>query len=716
MEFPSISGYFFYPDSKSKEYKECRQSTTNKFGEIMGWVSVAFLLSIAFQNYLLASGHWWFSKFHVLGPFNAFCNRLVNPEGRGGILKRLLRVFTRVLKHIAYVSYLNYQSIVQIVLWTFIFITLSFVDINNGDLIFMAKRLGRLSVVSLPTVFFLTIRPSPLPNTLYLNLLPIHKWLSRGVIILAVIHTFLYLGFFNKNGTWNKAWKRENLYGWAALAGFVMIIITSLLRLRDRSYKLFFFNHYFWSWVIVLLLPFHVRPVRTTYANCLNIAILIYQIYYRVANTCTSDPDDFKVTDVSPNLALIDFPNRLVKIRADNPGAHVRITDHHQNLLVRFYKQLIPNYHPYTLVSLPLDRSQKLIVRKSSFQWNNGIKYKLYGSFDPKLLLVKSKNNSKSKFSISKLGINAKKMLIVVGGSAISFAIPISRVLNYHGIPVKILWVIRDFRDIAVLRHFEGYIHGDDFEIFVTGNPAENEEYDATANIGSYSSYGTFNFLSNKPSFANLEFNERSGLLFSTNDDSHLNQELENVDVDFLDQETPDEEDDERDCTAQLFSPLNDYHEQFEDSIEFDEEEAIGHDTMSNFSRRSSRSHSINERFSIDIEKGNESHRQYHNTLKRLNLYNRIYKGRPKLNYRYYNWCVNQHDIFTQCSGPQQLDGTGLVCCRDIPGRNKIGGEHKLPDAEKVWVIAAGPKSLVKNVQLWASENGLKYHEEAFYV
>ncbi|KAF3985334.1 hypothetical protein FT663_05343 [Candidozyma haemuli var. vulneris] len=716
MDVPFLSDYFFYPDSKSKEYKDCRQNTTNKFGDIMGWVSVAFLVSIAFQNYLLATGRWYLNKVHVLGPINNFCGRFTSGSGRVSFFRRMLRGAARVLKDTAYVSYLNLQAITQIVLWSTVFAVLALSDINNGDLIFLAKRLGRLSVVSLPTVFFLTIRPSPLPNTLYLSLLPVHKWLSRGVIVLAIIHTFLYLGFFSKNGTWNKAWKRENLYGWGALAGFLMIIVTSLSKVRDRSYKLFFFNHYFWSWAIVLLLPFHVRPVSTTYVNILNVGILTYQVYYRVSNTRTSLANDFKVTDVSPNLALIDFPNTLVKNRADNPGAHVRITNYGSNFFVRLYKQIIPNYHPYTLVSLPSDRSQKLIVRKGTFQWTNGARYKVCGSLDPKLLLVKSKNNQSSKFSISKLGINAKKMLIVVGGSAISFAIPILRVSNYHGVPVKILWVVRDYRDIAVLRHFEGYIHGDDFEIFVTGSPNVNEEFDFTE-VRGMRSYGTFGFLSNKSSFAPSDANERSRLIFSAEDDAEMNQESENVDVDLSDENASEEEENERDCTVSSFSPATQFSGNFEDSIEFDEEEAIGHDMTSTMSRRSSRSHSINERFSIDAEKGNESHKQFHATVKRLNLDNHIYRGRPKLNYRYYNWCVNQHDIFTQCSGPQQLDGdSGLVCCRDIPGRNKIGPEHKLPDAEKVWVISAGPKSLVKNVKLWASENGLKYHEEAFYV
>lgn len=101
-------------------------------------------------------------------------------------------------------------------------------------------------------------------------------------------------------------------------------------------------------------------------------------------------------------------------------------------------------------------------------------------------------------------------------------------------------------------------------------------------------------------------------------------------------------------------------------------------------------------------------------TLQQLNLQHHIYKGRPKLNYRYYNWCVNSNDIFTQCSGPVMDESSNVVCCRDLPGRTHKSAPTS--SLENVWVASAGPKSLVKNVKLWASENGLRYHEEAFYV
>lgn len=721
--------YLFYPDGKSKEYKNYRQCTTNRYGRVMGWVSLAVLVFIAFQNFLIRMGYWYPSRVHILKPINLFCDRLTTTAS---VANPLLHFIAALIKNTAYVTYLNSATLFQIAFWSITFAVLSFCDINGGDLIFLAKRVGRLCVVSLPTVFFLTLRPSPLPNTLYLSLLPVHKWLSRAVVLLAVLHTIIYMGFFVRNSTLEKAWKRDNIYGWAALTGFLMIIVTSLLKVRDRSYKTFFYNHYVWSWIIVLSIPFHVRPVPSTYANTLNILILLYQIYNRLASTAvTPSETDFSITDISQNFALVKFPNHLIKNKPINPGAHVRITDYHPNFFVRLCKQLVPNYHPYTLASLPADRQQSLIVRKSTFQWLNGRKYIMFGSFDPNLLLVKSHNTPSTKFSISKLSINAKKILIVVGGSAISFAIPILRISAYHGVPVKILWVIRDFRDIALLKHFDGYVNGDEFEIFVTGSPAiANSTEAAVASaqaIKSATSYGTISAaskISKKSSAPTFDVDEHSRLFHYDDEEEEArpNQELENVDVDLSDEQLEEEEEDcQRDCTVQLVANTSNFNSSnLEVSFDGIDEESVigigGDDHFSIGSRKTSRSHSINERFSPQLEKSNEAFKEYRKTIRRLNLENRVYMGRPKLNYRYYNWCVNQHDIFTQCSGPILDDSLNLVCCKDLPGRNKINSRERLPDADKVWVISAGPKSLVKNVKLWASENGLKYHEEAFYV
>lgn len=717
-----LTDFFHYPDklNKSREYAELRQSTTVKFGFLMSFILIGVIVFIPLHNFLLSKGFWVLNKVHILRSLNLALDRVLRGTGysentRPTTVQRLVLVSNVIVKSIAYAIYLNADALFQICLWLALFTAMTLIDINGGDLIFVAKRMGRLCAVSLPTVFLLTLRPSPLPQTLYLALLPIHKWLSRLVVLLAVLHTIVYCGYFHVNNTWEKAWKLENLYGWLAVLGFVLIVITSLLKVRDRTYKTFYFNHYFWSWVTVIALPFHIRPVNTSIANALNIAILSYQIVSRLGLAKLSGTADFHVIDVSPNLACVQFPNHLIANKAINPGAHVRITNLHPNILVRFFKQLIPNYHPYTLASLPLDRQQRLIVRKSSFKWDSHRRYIVVGTYDPKFLLIKSANTADKNFSISKLSVNARKILIVIGGSAISFAIPILRVANYHGIPVKVIWVLRDFRDVSVLRYFEGYIHGSDFEIFVTGSPLMGE-YEASEPSGlkNMTSYGSILGAFRRESF-DFEANEHSRLNLS--DESQVgNEEHEDIDVDLIEEELDAEC--QQDCVQASPEGITPNEANVLAESESDEESHfLLDDSLSTTSRKTNRSHSTNEPFVPNLETDNKSHNDYLRTVKRLQLERHIYRGRPLLNYRYYNWCVSEGDIFTQCSGPVMDMANNFVCCRDLPGRqHSIAGSKTLPDVQKVWVISAGPKSLVKNTKLWANENGLKYHEEAFYV
>lgn len=698
-------GYFHYPVTKTREYAQLRRITTVKYGEIMELLLVLIIGYILLRNYLSRKNRSVLPQFHFLKSINVTLDqRIRRYEHNQQYIRRWV---CQGLKNTAYGLYLNLSMYFQMMFWNGLFLVMSLIDIYDGDLVFLAKRLGRLSVVSLPTVFFLTLRPSPLPNTLYLALLPIHKWLSRAVVLLAVLHTIIYLGYFQVKNTWEKIWKLENVYGWVALIGFLLIAVTSLLSVRDRNYTLFFLNHYFWSWVVVIVLPFHIRPVQTTYMNTLNVVLLLYQVVYRLRRIEVSSPfSSFVVKDVSPNLACVEFPNSLICAKAINPGAHIRITNYHPNFLARLYKELIPNYHPYTLVSLPQDRTQKLIVRKGAFEWKTGRKYKVFGSFDPKLNFVKSTNVAGQHFSLSKVKMDAQKLLIVVGGSAISFAIPILRVLNYHGIPAKVVWVIRDYRDIAILQEFEGYLHGDDLEIFVTGNISPNETTALTS--AKTEPYGTFSLAG-----LDLEQNDVSRNLYSDEEESHMHQEVEDVDVDLSEEEV--EGEDERDCTIKLidFTPHVDVVSDFSsDEDEADFSPAI--EATVAVSRQSSRTYSINDRLVPLMDKTNNAHRRCIKTLHRLNLQHHIYIGRPKLNYRYYNWCVNSNDIFTQCSGPVVDESSNVVCCKDLPGRAHM--PHPVTETDNVWVISAGPRSLVKNVKLWASENGLKYHEEAFYV
>ncbi|KAI3402706.1 FRE8 [Candida oxycetoniae] len=746
--------YFHFPSGvdKTKEYSELRNYITDKYGVVTTLSLLLFIVSIPAYQYFIV--HNYRLKFHYLRSFYSKLNHYILHKHHldHTPLTWKDRLFTNtsvIIKALAFKIFLHFSTIVQIVFWTCFLGTLSLVDIYNGDLIFLAKRLGRVAANCLPTILFLTIRPSPLPNLLYLSLLPIHKWLSRFVIVQSIIHTLIYLAYFNRNNTWKKAWKPVNIYGWVALVGFLTIIVTSLSPFRRRWYKVFYFMHYTWTWIIVGCMQIHVRPKPFTLYTITNCCILLGQIYYRTRLTRGSLSGEVKVIDVSPNLSLVEFPNRLIAERATAPGAHIRLTDYSSNVIRRVWKQVIPNYHPYSLVSLPNDSYQRLIIRKSNFRLYDKYRYLITGSYDPHLLFIKYKagrnttTNNQKPWSLSKLHLDAKRILIVIGGSAISFALPILRVMNYHGIPTKVVWVIKDFRDVLVLKYFDGFIHGDDFEIFVTGSDAvSNKSSTLLKGNDPNTNYTCMSKLSKKSigslsAHYDLENEEETPLLASSNAQmTSLNQEnqVENIDIEI----NSEDEDEESECAHEC-APLNildddaptgeldaldfsssndnDDNDDNEDQHMYDEYE-ITNDTINlsdTHEGNISRKPSTNEPFfpmytQASSERDKSWIQQFQRLTRNLNIAKRIYKGRPKMNNRYYNWCINEG--FTQCSGPVVDEHQNLVCCQDLP-RHRVVEEDI--NAEKIWVIAAGPKPLVENVKLWSSENGLKFHEEAFY-
>lgn len=712
----SVASYFHYPNGKSPEYEQLRQQTTDKYGYWTTGILVLVIIIIPIYNSLVKRGYYYHNKFKLLKRIE---NSFPEQTRSSYIIKFAL---TSIIYHL--------NNLLQILFWIIVLGLLSLTNLHEGDLIFLAKRLGRISANSLPVILLLSLKPSPLPNTLYLSLIPIHKWISRIIIIQSIFHAMLYCGFFNRNHTWGKALKPENIYGWAALSCFLLIFFTSLLRFRNLFYSTFFHVHYILTWIIVILLQYHIRPNNFGLFTGINLIILGSQICYRIYLTRISSVNEFVVNNISPNLLLIEFPNTLLKKVARTPGSHIRLTKlSKSNYILNGLRFLIPNYHPYTLVSLPNDRTQKLIVKKSSFKFENNVKYLINGSYDSNLLFV---NNFEDNFRISKLRINTKRVLVIIGGSAISFALPILRVMNYHGIPIKIVWVIKDFRDIAILKSFDGYIHGNDIEIFVTGSETVDDltSFKSMRSLPRVrSSYNTFD----------LELNQNAEYPNASNHTSRLVED-ENVDISVRNEEdsiSNECEEDDDCCRSRSNSMFDNFEEYYNDdnNEEGEQEEGEGredtpllsqqdidnYDPSASNSRRTLHSHlshktngsnHTNEHFVPKVKSANDLSRDYlnnyHETIKKVNLANKIYKGRPNINYRYFNWCL--HEGFTQCSGPVEI-GSNLVCCKDLQANN-----IQEIDLSKVWVVTAGPKGLVHNVKVWAHENGLKLHEEAFYT
>lgn len=326
------------------------------------------------------------------------------------------------------------------------------------DFIFLTKRLGRVSAALYPAMLFLALRPSPLPRTFYLALLPIHKWLSRIIVLTSVLHSIFYAYIYYATGVLGKKMAEiENIYGIVATVLFVLIAATSIKPIRRHMYPIFYGIHYPATWACVFLIWAHARPPANGYFYS-SLVILIGQIFYRLWTTVHVKP--LSVFPVSPTLFLVTYPNVYKKgyrpstigglpsfdrTNEDHdpdanpvftPASHIRLSSPLWQPAT-----WMKSTHPYTVASRPEDAHLQLVVRKSRFFPDTTLQ-------TTQMSLTGPFCSVPSTFFIPGA---AKRVLLVCGGTGISFAAPVLRHCADRGIPCKLVWAIREVRDVAIL-------------------------------------------------------------------------------------------------------------------------------------------------------------------------------------------------------------------------------------------------------------------------
>lgn len=606
--------------------------------------------------------------------------------------------------------------------------------IQTLDLVLITKRLGRNCMSLYVPLLFLTMRPSPLPNVLYLNLIPIHKWLGRLLVLQALIHSILYTCLYYKTEVLWKLAKLANLYGIFSMFGFILIAGLSISKIRRSDYRIFYISHYLLTWMTVIMLQYHARP-RATYYTTANVCILVFQILYRVYLTREITFDD--IEDVSPTFKRIKIPMHLLAKKPISPGCHIRINNKHENFFKNFFFNFcVPLQHPYTIESLPTDEHCTLIIKNGRFPIIQGNKYYVTGCFEPRLPFFNNnifqEKTKKYPTAFNKLfGNKDKKVIIVTGGSAITFGLPILQTLNNENYKCKMYWITRDLHDLNLIK--KNY---QNLEIFVTKTTSEDEniivdrnsiirdinlehgldELQTTPLIQSTVDPNSPNapiqaMLSNPHSISLAEYQETtkaSDILKSQADaDEALNSSIvyrnygdNNDEIDF----TKASKEDLKKKKSQMFtgenfrqpSTLVDLHN---DRSLFDTYD-YGDRTYGSMNR---------------VKK----HGGYRNSLDKITIPKglKINIGRPTLGFKELLWIYNEDK---ECNGNNLNDSS---CLENIYLKTLgVGdGNFQLPKSSSsedkdVLVLAAGPTGLVENTKNWAILHNFQFYEEAFFV
>lgn len=595
---------------------------------------------------------------------------------------------------------------------------------NQSDLLQITKRLGRIPSLLLPITIFLTLKPSPLPNTLYLNLLPFHKWLSRSLVLSSLLHSLLYLIYFIKcHALKQKLFKFYNLCGIFALSFLCIITLSSLPTIRRFHYTFFYISHYVSIWFILITLHIHSRFKITKY-TIFSVSILLYQIGYRFLHTTIIKPT---IINISPNLTIVEFPMAKLVKQPILPSSHIRIALKSRNIFKRVFYLLVPLTHPFTLLNLPDQKTARLLIRNGNFPLLSNHEYYITGVYEPVINFIsktKSENlysrfwpparrdNSRGNpFQISSAQlrssplhffVDARRVLIFVGGSAISFGLPLLSVLNFNGVMVRLVWCVRDYRDVKILNYLKiHYYQG--LEIFISGksrgpsnsdNSNNDDDDDIKIDYYDYDCSGS--------SLVDLQtplLHERDDRLKymadSTGDDE--------IDFTGTDLNSP---------LTKTFVSNNPTKNMFRKPQVIKPPEDMNDDCSSiDPDSNSGPNHSGCGRI---MDERNEEDRI------KLPSFVKVSYGRPKLDDSYYDWCLQR-----ECKSSKNLSQnnnnsnnnnsvtTAASCVDDQCLESSIGNRDE-EILSNVWVVAAGPMGLVKTTRNWATDCGLRFHGEEF--
>ncbi|GMM35110.1 hypothetical protein DASC09_024350 [Saccharomycopsis crataegensis] len=130
---------------------------------------------------------------------------------------------------------------------------------------YLADRSGIIALDNVPILILLAGRNSILTwftGLPYSSLIVYHKWISRGMVFNALIHSFLYLVISCENGTLGSS-MRESYFIWGVIATLfgVAIILQAVHFLRSRWYETFLIIHIIFASIFLIGMINHCLEV-----------------------------------------------------------------------------------------------------------------------------------------------------------------------------------------------------------------------------------------------------------------------------------------------------------------------------------------------------------------------------------------------------------------------------------------------------------------------
>lgn len=335
---------------------------------------------------------------------------------------------------------------VHMALWVLIVVALTFTHVSpifeNASVVI--KRLGRLAFCLVPLDLVLALRPSVLGAS-YVELLGLHKWLLRLIIVASAVHGTAFLVKWAVEGTLGKVLTWANFAGVIVASTLVSLLVVSLRPLRRRFYAWFYVWHNLSVALFVVLMYWHARPGVDDFI-ALAVLLAAVQIVLRVA-----------LSHAVPAVSIVDkdlASLRLLRLEKPPlypvwaPGSHLRLGPALSN-----WRAWVFPAHPYTICLALELLTLDLVVKKGyRFEVMLSLRYRVSGPFA---------SLPPPWFS------TATNVQILCGGSGISLGISLLRYFDHKSTTLASLhWCVSNANDTFVLAELG---LEEEVQVYVTG-------------------------------------------------------------------------------------------------------------------------------------------------------------------------------------------------------------------------------------------------------
>ena len=210
-------------------------------------------------------------------------------------------------------------------------------------------RTDALAFANMPILFLFSTRNNILlwlTNWSHSTYMLLHRWIARLFLFQVLLHSIISLVLYVDDGLYaselgTPLW----IWGCVATVASVVIVLTSILVIRQRAYELFLITHIVLSVICIVGCWYHVWVVDEGdfgYETWLyaTIAVWFSDRLVRVARILKTGIHRARITEIGSTL-----------VRVDVPGIHWNMPGHHVYLYFPTLHPLRPwENHPFSMI------------------------------------------------------------------------------------------------------------------------------------------------------------------------------------------------------------------------------------------------------------------------------------------------------------------------------------------------------------------------------